>query len=137
MSRKIIWLLVLLTFTSLHLAGAQQTDFQLLATRVLGQSSSEEPTILVFKSTGQRQCQPLTLTRQAARTQLTQRGVRVLSERCGWDGYLYSAVCGGATGYLYIFEIPESQVSDAQLAGFSLFSELKAKSRHAHEGDCK
>lgn len=67
MNRKLIGVLTGFTFTSFPLPEARK-------------AASEDSTVLVFKYTGQRQCQSLaTFTRQAARDQLTQSGVRVLS----------------------------------------------------------
>lgn len=76
-------------------------------------------TISVYLGTGAKQCTGGGVTLAATQGLLSDAGVRVLSSSCGNTGKIYASVCGGATGEIYIFEIPAFQKDAAQKLQFS------------------
>jgi hypothetical protein len=60
--------------------------------------------------------------------ELTNAGIVVLSYACGVDGLARPAVCGAPDGAINIFEVPESQASNALSLSFFLLSTLPTAS---------
>lgn len=83
----------------------------------------------VFKSRGSVQCGDRGTAPELMRAELERAGVRVLSARCGSDGRMYPAVCGGATGEINLFEIDTGDAERARALGFAPLSELRGEAQ--------
>lgn len=81
----------------------------------------------VFKPRGSVQCGDRGTAPEAMRAELERAGVRVASARCGSDGRMYPAVCGGATGEINLFEIDAADVERARGLGFAPLAELRGE----------
>src|SRR5712664_3878091 len=73
---------------------------------------------MVFKSRGSVQCTGGGTPPAVMSLELTNAGIVVLSSACGVDGLGHVAGCGAPDGAINIFEIPESQASDALSLSF-------------------
>lgn len=79
-------------------------------------AADETATARYAKPTGARQCEAVgnrARDLQAAVEQLKAQGVTVKSASCGHDGLMRVALCGAATGDLFIVEV--QGVSDARM----------------------
>jgi hypothetical protein len=83
---------------------------------------------MVFKSRGSVQCTGGGTPPAVMSLELSSAGIVVLSSACGIDGLAHVAVCGASDGAINIFEIPESQASNAMSLSFSLLSTLPTAS---------
>lgn len=78
----------------------------------------------VYKGVGSVQCYGGGTSLEDTEHQLADAGIQVLSSGCGYTGLLYPAVCGGADGKIYIFQIPVGEQQVAISLGFGLLSDL-------------
>ena len=87
----------------------------LQATRVAG--LRELKTVNVFKPDGSLQCNMgQSIPAEEMEKQLS--GIRVISRKRQSDGKMHMQLCGAATGYLNVYEIPETSLADALARGF-------------------
>src|SRR3569623_80451 len=71
----------------------------------------DETNVLVYESSGRRQCEPAPATPQQSARRLTDAGVPVRESSCAILTTLaYPAVCGAPTGELYVFDVGEYDV---------------------------
>jgi len=91
-----------------------------------GGSEAYNPPVAMYKSFGSVQCTGGGLTLPALERQLIDAGVRVISAKCGLDGNVYAAVCGGPDGRIGIVEIEQQQSQLAATIGFAPLSTLPA-----------
>ncbi len=87
------------------------------------------PSTLVFKPRGSVQCVSGGTPPAVMSLELTNAGIVVLSSACGVDGLARPAVCGAPDGAINIFEVPESQASNALSLSFFLLSTLPTASK--------
>lgn len=74
-------------------------------------------TINVFKPDGSLQCNAgQSIPAEEMEKQLS--GIRVLSRKRQNDGKMHMQLCGAATGFLNVYEIPETSLTDALGRGF-------------------
>jgi len=93
-----------------------------------GGETNPPASTMVFKSRGSVQCTGGGTPPAVMSLELTNAGIPVLSFTCGQDGLGHPAVCGASDGAINIFEIPESQASNALSLSFSLLSTLPTAS---------
>ena len=87
----------------------------LQATRVAGLKDLK--TVNVFKPDGSLQCNMgHSIPAEEMEKQLA--GIRVISRKRQSDGKMHMQLCGSATGYLNVYEIPETSLADALARGF-------------------
>lgn len=84
----------------------------------------EQPTSVVYRSLGSRQCEGGGLTLLQTQSILEAAGVQVLSASCGNDGLMRVALCGANDGKIALLDIPQSQNQLALSAGFILAAGL-------------
>ncbi len=89
-----------------------------------GGDTNPPASTMVFKSRGSVQCTGGGTPPAVMSLELANAGIVVLSFTCGQDGLAHPAVCGTSDGAINIFEIPESQASNALSLSFSLLSTL-------------
>jgi len=100
----------------------------LSALAACGSDANPPASNMVFKSRGSVQCTGGGTPPAVMSLELTNAGIVVLSSACGVDGLGHVAVCGAPDGAINIFEIPESQASDALSLSFFLLSTLPTAS---------
>jgi len=93
-----------------------------------GGDTNPPASTMVFKSRGSMQCTGGGTSPAVMSLELTHSGIAVLSFACGGDGLARPAVCGTPDGAINIFEIPESQASNALALSFFLLSTLPTAS---------
>ncbi len=81
--------------------------------------------IQIAKARGSLQCGDPGVAPDAMRKTLEDARVRVLAARCGTDGRMRPAVCGGGTGELNVFDIAPADLDKAQALGFVSLSALR------------
>ena len=96
----------------------------LSALAACGGDTNPPASTMVFKSRGSLQCTGGGAPPAAMSLELTNAGIAVLTFTCGLDGLAHPAVCGTPDGAINIFEIPESQASNALALSFFLLSTL-------------
>ena len=88
--------------------------------------NDDEVNVLVYESTGKRQCEPETITPQQSARRLTDAGVGVRESSCAvLASIAYPAVCGAPSGELVVHEISDNQLGAAQRLGFTLVTTLR------------
>lgn len=80
--------------------------------------------VKIYNSDESKQCEPKRTALEDVERTLTAEGIKVLSSCRGGDGRLYPAVCGAASGVIYVFEIDVSQLPKAKQLGFRELKEL-------------
>jgi len=104
----------------------------LLALNILvacgGDTNPPPASTMVFRSRGSLQCTGGGTPPAVMAMELTNAGIAVLRSACGTDGLGHIAACGTSDGAINIFEVPESQASNAQSLSFSLLSTLPTAS---------
>ena len=93
-----------------------------------GGDTNAPASTMVFKSRGSVQCTGGGTPPGVMGLELTNAGIAVLSFTCGLDGLAHPAVCGAPDGAINIFEVPESQASNALALSFFLLSTLPTAS---------
>lgn len=87
-------------------------------------------TLEVYKAIGPvRQCEQGGASLTDRQTELQAAQVKVLSSSCGSTGRMQATVCGGGTSSIGIFTIAAEDGSKAQLAEFTLLSNLPDASK--------
>ena len=81
--------------------------------------------VQVAKSRGAVQCGERGVAPEAMRKMLEGAGMRVQAARCGSDGRMHAAVCGGATGELNVFDIHQDDLARAQALGFAPLASMR------------
>jgi hypothetical protein len=89
--------------------------------------------ISVYKPLGSLQCSGGGTPVATLARQLADAGVVVLASRCGSDGRMRAAVCGGADGRLGLFDIASADAAQAQGLGFLPLAQLPG----AHAVPCQ
>lgn len=89
-----------------------------------GNNGTVEPSVKVFKSRGSLQCTGGGTSPQVMEMELIGAGITVRSFSCGIDGLAHPTVCGAPDGKINIFDIPQSQLAQAQSLGFAPLSTL-------------
>ena len=74
--------------------------------------------VQVVKQRGSLQCGDGGVSPITMRKTLEIAGVQVDAARCGTDGRMRPAVCGGGTGELNVFDIASGDLPKAQALGF-------------------
>jgi hypothetical protein len=88
--------------------------------------NEDETNVLVYESTGQRQCEPASSNAQQSARRLTDAGVAVRDSSCAiLTNLAFPAVCGAPSGQLYVHEIDERGIAAAQRTGFTLVTTLR------------
>lgn len=89
--------------------------------------TGDEVNVLVYESSGKRQCEPATASPQQSAQRLANAGVDVRESSCAvLTRIAYPAVCGAPSGELFVHEIGENQLATAQRLGFSLVITLRS-----------
>jgi hypothetical protein len=82
--------------------------------------------VQIYKADGSLQCEPFDKAQSLTdmRMELVNAGIDVVASSCGYDGLAHATVCGGATGQINIFRIPEQNLVDAEALGFANLTTL-------------
>ena len=112
-------LFIILTLAFFYVAGC-------------GSNGASEPSVKVFKSRGSMQCAGCGTSPEVMENGLTTAGIEVRSFSCGIDGLAHPTVCGAPDGAINIFDIPQSNLAQAQSLGFASLSTLP----NAQETQC-
>jgi len=88
------------------------------------QPTAAAGTARVVKAIGSLQCSGGGTPLPVLSRQLEDAGVTVIAARCGNDGRMHAARCGGADGRIGIFEIPASATPAAEKLGFVALAKL-------------
>jgi len=83
---------------------------------------AETQWITVAKSNESIQCESAGISPKTMKKELAEAKIPATHARCGTDGMLYPAVCGGETGRLNLFDIPSNKLGDASDLGFQPLS---------------
>src|SRR5689334_9899335 len=86
--------------------------------------SASETRMAVYKYTGKLQCEQNGIALDAMRRELSAQGVKVLAAQTSRDGRAYATVCGGQSGEIHVFEIPQADSERAAAGGFKPMTEL-------------
>jgi hypothetical protein len=79
----------------------------------------QEPSMMVFKSTGEKQCQSSGgVSLDAVKAQLIARKIPVFEAHTQADGLMHMALCGTPTGTIHVFMIPVRLRAKALRLGF-------------------
>jgi hypothetical protein len=88
--------------------------------------NDDEVNVLIYESSGKRQCEPVALTPQQSASRLKNAGVDVRESSCAvLTSIAFPAVCGAPSGELVVHEISESKLDAAQRLGFTLVTTLR------------
>ena len=80
------------------------------------------PSVLVFKVTGEKQCQTGGGSNlDDVKAQLTSKNIPVFEAHTQADGLMHMALCGTPTGGIHVFAIPKKLQAKAQRLGFRIF----------------
>lgn len=74
--------------------------------------------VTVAKYNGAVQCESSGISLKAMKTELALAKIPAKRARCGVDGMLYPAVCGGGTGRLNLYDIPANKLDAAVALDF-------------------
>lgn len=107
---------ILLVFTSWLAAAAGCSA----ASPVAGEALAELDQVMVFKPTGAKQCATAkpTYTLRNEQQRLAEAGVTVLVAQCAHDGLMRPAVCGAASGDLWLMAMTVDSLATAQSLGY-------------------
>lgn len=86
-------------------------------------------TVWIYKKAGAVQCVTDGVSFAVMKQTLTSEGIEVLSSCHSDDGFLYPAVCGGASGLINVFEIDVGNLQKAMDLGFNELSQLPGRNR--------
>jgi len=89
-----------------------------------GDDNLPDANISLYKYAGSVQCTGGGMSLPEMARQLTDAGIPVLTSTCGYDGYVYVAMCGAGNGRIGIFEVPAAQVHAASAMGSAPLSNL-------------
>lgn len=94
--------------------------FVLFAANLLGCGGTEPDAtpVKLARYVTNTQCEPPTTTLRDVDAQLASAGISVYKKSCAWDGTGTVAVCGAATHYLRVVEVPQYQESTARYLGY-------------------
>lgn len=106
------------------------------ASSATNEEVQDSDTLWVIQARGSKQCEGGGLLVEQSRGKLQQSGVAVVESRCGVrTDRMYPAVCGGATGDIYLHRIKKNMLDAALELGFDPlgkvpyeFSSCKGKS---------
>lgn len=102
------------------LSQAQSLDYNSVDDIPEYQLSTCQNHVYVYQNAGILSCDAGSgISLEDMALQLTNNGVSVLSSSCGNDGLPYTAVCGGTTGWINIYEVSSNDVNQALLLGFN------------------
>ncbi len=79
--------------------------------------------VTVAKYNDSVQCESAGISPKTMKKELTQANIPAKHARCGNDGKFYTAVCGGETGRLNLFDIPARKLDAASELGFQPLSD--------------
>lgn len=83
-------------------------------------------TVLVARSTGEKQCEPETRESLAdSRQRLINNGIDVIASECGADGQVRAAVCGNERGTYNAHRIHQNNTVDARDLDYLPVSEIE------------
>jgi hypothetical protein len=103
------------------LTTAQAPPLPVTKTQIL----KDQPTAVIFKSTGETQCgMNKGIALEQMQSQLTDKNIDVIEAHTQSDGLIHMALCGAPAGTIHVFTIPKSQLKKALGLGFKI---LKTK----------
>jgi len=89
--------------------------------------NDDEVNVLVYESSGKRQCEPAAISPQQSARKLENAGVPVRESSCAvLTTIAFPAVCGAPSGELVLHEISGNKATAAQQAGFTLVTTLRS-----------
>ena len=103
--------------TGASTGGPVSTSNQPSSTPVNQPAATASGNVFVFKADGSLQCgmgKPIS----AEEMEKELKGIKVLSRDKRPDGMMHIQVCGSPTGIINVYEIPASQLAEAQSRGF-------------------